>query len=153
METTDYYCPQTVTSTLGYSLGRGAGAVRVVTVEAISPLRASVAVGAAWGGVVALVNARKYKQGRITKRDAVLDTAGEAAGMGLAAGLGLLASNAVRASLLIASTSSLIPFTVGVVVTAGSKVIWNCSTKKHLKCEENRPLQKRKRVVSMPSRA
>lgn len=134
MDTSDYYCPPTVTSTLGYSLGRGVGAVRVVTIEAVNPVRASVAVGAAWGGVVALVNAKKYKRGRITKRDAVLDTAGEAAGMGLAAGLGLLASNAARASLFIASTSSLIPFTVGVVVTAGSKVIWNCSTRKHLRC-------------------
>jgi len=134
MDTSDYYCPPTVTSTLGYSLGRGVGAVRVVTIEAVNPVRASVAVGAAWGGVVALVNARKYKQGRISKRNAILDTAGESAGMGLAAGLGLLASNAARASLFIASTSSLIPFTVGVVVTAGSKVIWNCSTRKHLRC-------------------
>jgi len=136
METTDYYCPQTVTSTLGYNLGRSAGAVRVVTIEAISPVRASVAVGAAWGGVAALINARKYKQGRISKRNAILDTAGESAGMGLAAGLGLLASNAARASLLIASTSSLIPFTVGVVVTASARVIWNYSTTKHLKCKE-----------------
>jgi len=134
MDTSDYYCPPTVTSTLGYSLGRGVGAVRVVTIEAVNPVRASVAVGAAWGGVAALVNARKYKQGRISKRNAILDTAGESAGMGLAAGLGLLASNAARASLFIASTSSLIPFTVGVVVTAGSKVIWNCSTRKHLRC-------------------
>lgn len=136
METSDYYQPQTVTSTLGYSLGRGAGAVRVVTIEAINPLRASVAVGTAWGGVAALVNVRKYKQGRISKRNAVLDTAGESVGMGLAAGLGLLAGNAARASLLIASTSSLIPFTIGVVVTAGAKVMWNCSIRKHLKCEE-----------------
>jgi hypothetical protein len=134
MDTSDYYCPPTVTSTLGYSLGRGVGAVRVVTIEAVNPVRASVAVGAAWGGVAALVNARKYKQGRISKRNAILDTAGESAGMGLAAGLGLLASNAARASLFIASTSSLITFTVGVVVTAGSKVIWNCSTRKHLRC-------------------
>ena len=135
METSDYYCPPTVTSTVGYSLGRGVGAVRVVTVETINPLKAGVAVAAVWGGVAALLNARKYKQGRVTKRDAVLDTGGEAVGLGLASGLGLLASNAARASTLIISTSSIIPFTVGVAVTAGSKAIWDCNIKRHLKCE------------------
>jgi len=135
----DYYYPETTTSTLGYSLARCARAIRAVTVEAISPLKASAAVGAAWGGIAALINAEKYKHGRITKRDAVLDTAGESAGMGLAAGLGLLASNAARASVLIASTSSLIPFTLGVVVTAGAKVIWDHTIKKRLRCEEKRP--------------
>ncbi len=133
MDTSDYYCPTTVTSTLGYTLGRGVGAVRVVTVETINPLKAGVAVGVAWGCVAALLNARKYEQGRMTKRDAVLDTGGEAVGLGLASGLGLLVSNVARASALVASTTSLIPFAVGVVVTAGAKVIWDCSTKKHLK--------------------
>jgi len=135
----DYYYPETTSRTLGYSLERGARAIRVMKVGAISPLKASAAVGAAWGGIAALINAGKYKQGRITKRDAVLDTAGESAGMGLAAGLGLLASNAVRASVLIASTSSLIPFTLGVVVTAGAKVIWDRTIKRRLRCEEKRP--------------
>ncbi|RLB29486.1 MAG: hypothetical protein DRG87_07045 [Deltaproteobacteria bacterium] len=135
----DYYYPETTTSTLGYTLGRGARAIRVMTEEAMSPLKASAAVGAAWGGIAALINAGKYKRGRITKRDAVLDIAGESAGMGLAAGLGLLASNAVRASVLIASTSSLIPFTLGVVVTAGAKVIWDRTIKRGLRCEEKRP--------------
>jgi hypothetical protein len=135
METTDYYCPPTVTSTVGYSLGRGIGAVRTVTVEAINPVKAGAAVAVVWGGVAALLNARKYKQGRMTKRDAVLDTGGEAVGLGLASGLGLLVSNAARASTLIISTSSIIPFTVGVAVTAGSKAIWDCNIKRHLKCE------------------
>ena len=135
MEISDYYCPTTVTSTLGYTMGRAAGAARVVTVEALNPVKAGAAVAVVWGGIAALLNARKYKQGRMTKRDAVLDTGGEAIGLGLAAGLGLLVSDAARASALIVSTSSLIPFTVGVAVTAGSKVIWDCSTKKHLKCQ------------------
>jgi len=134
MEISDYYCPTTVTSTLGYTMGRAAGAARVVTVEALNPVKAGAAVAVVWGGIAALLNTRKYKQGRMTKRDAVLDTGGEAIGLGLAAGLGLLVSDAARASALIVSTSSLIPFTVGVAVTAGSKVIWDCSTKKHLKC-------------------
>jgi len=149
MEVSDYYYPKTVTSVLGYSLRRGTAAVRVVT-EAINPLKGGVAVGAAWGGIAGLINARKYKKGKITKRDAVLDTAGESAGMGLAAGLGLLASSAARASLFVASTSSLIPFTIGVIVTAGAKSIWDYSTRRHLKSEENGPPQKRKRAVHMP---
>lgn len=135
METSDYYCPPTVTSTVGYSLGRGIGVVRTITVEAINPVKAGAAVAVVWGGVAALLNVRKYKQGRMTKRDAVLDTGGEAVGLGLASGLGLLASNAARVSTLIISTSSIIPFTVGVAVTAGSKAIWDCSIKRHLKCE------------------
>jgi len=139
METSDYYCPQSVTSPLGYSLGRGVGAVRLVTIQPINPLKASAAVGVAWAGIVALVNARKYKKGKIAKRDAILDTAGESVGLGLASGLGLLASNAARASLFVASTSSLIPFTVGVVVTASAKVVWDCGTKRYLrKCEANK---------------
>jgi len=136
METSDYYCPSTVTSTLGYTLGRGVGAVKVVTVEAVNPATAGVVVGAVWGGVAALLNARKYKLGRISKQDAVIDTAGETTGMGLAAALGLLASNAVRASTLLAASTTLIPFTVGVVVTAGSKVAWDCSVRRRLKCQE-----------------
>jgi len=105
----------------------------------MSPLKASAAAGAAWAGITALINAGKHKQGKITKRDAILETAGESAGMGLAAGLGLLASNAVRASVLIASTSSLIPFALGVVVTAGAKVIWDSTIKRRLRYEEKRP--------------
>jgi len=139
MDISDYHYPETTSSTLGYSLGRGARAIRVMKVGAINPLKASAAVGAAWGGIAALINAGKYKQGKITKRDAVLDTAGESAGMGLAAGLGLLASNAARASVLIASTSSLIPFALGVVVTAGAKVIWDSAIKRRLRCEEKGP--------------
>ncbi len=135
MDVTDYYCPTTVTSTLGYSMGRAVGAARIITVDAINPVKAGAAVAILWGSIAALVNVKKYKQGKITKRDAVVDTGGEAVGLGLAAGLGLLASNAVRASVLVASTTSLVPFTVGVAVTSGMKVMWNCSTKKHLKCQ------------------
>jgi hypothetical protein len=134
MEVTDYYCPTTVSSTIGYSMGRAVGAARIITIDALNPVKAGAAVAVVWGGVVALVNAKNYKQGKITKRDAVIDTGGEAVGLGLAAGLGLLASNAVRASSLVVSTASLLPFTVGVAVTSGAKVLWNCTTKKHLKC-------------------
>ena len=135
MDVTDYYCPTTVTGTLGYSMGRAVGAARIITVDAINPFKAGAAVAVVWGGIAALVNAKKYKQGRITKRDAVFDTGGEAVGLGLAASLGLMASNAVRASALVVSTTSLLPFTVGVAITSGAKVMWNCATKKHLKCQ------------------
>jgi hypothetical protein len=137
MDVTDYYCPTTVTSTVGYSMGRAVGAARIITIDALNPVKAGAAVAVVWGGVVALVNAKNYKQGKMTKRDAVVDTGGEAVGLGLASGLGLLASNAVRASSLVVSTASLLPFTVGVAVTSGAKVIWNCTTKKHLKCLAN----------------
>jgi hypothetical protein len=135
MDVTDYYCPTTVSSTIGYSMGRAVGAARIITVDAINPVKAGAAVAVVWGGLVALLNAKRYKQGKITKRDAIVDTGGEAVGLGVAAGLGLLASNAVRASALVVSTTSLIPFTVGVAVTSGAKVMWNCSTRKHLKCQ------------------
>ena len=135
METSDYYCPSTVTGTFGYTLGRGVGAMRVATVEAVNPATAGVVVGTVWGGVAALLNVRKYKLGRMSKRDAIIDTAGETAGMGLASVLGLLASNAARASTLLAASTTLVPFTVGVVVTAGSKVAWDCSVRRRLKCQ------------------
>jgi len=137
MDVTDYYCPTTVTSTVGYSMGRAVGAARIITIDALNPVKAGAAVAVVWGGVVALVNAKNYKQGKMTKRDAVVDTGGEAVGLGLASGLGLLASNAVRASSLVVSTASLLPFTAGVAVTSGAKVIWNCATKKRLKCLAN----------------
>ena len=77
--------------------------------EAITPLKAGAAIGIISATIVSPVNARKYKRGRMTKREAVLDTAAESAGMGLAAGRGCFASNAARASVFVASTSALIP--------------------------------------------
>ncbi|MFC1677970.1 hypothetical protein ACFL3G_13040 [Planctomycetota bacterium] len=136
METSDYYCPATITGTIGYTMGRAVGAVRVVTVDSVNPVTAGAVVGLVWGGAAALLNARKYRKGWMTKRDAVIDTAGETAGMGLASAIGLIASNAARASTVFATASALVPFTVGVLVTAGSKVAWDCSVRKRFKCEE-----------------
>jgi len=137
MEAYDYYCPETTTTKTGYGLGHSPRTTTITTIDTINPLKAGVAVGAFWGGINALINTVKYKQGRITKEEAFIDTAGESVGMGLAASFGLLASNTIRASLLIASSSSLIPFVVGVVVTAGIKIIWDSNIKKHLKLEYN----------------
>ena len=93
MEASDYSYPKATTRMLGCSLGRGAGNIRAVTIEAINPLKASAVVCVVGGGINALINTMKYKQGKITKRDAVLDTAGESVSMGLAVGVGLLESN------------------------------------------------------------
>ena len=81
-----------------------------------------------------MINIGKCKQGKITKGEAALATANESVGMGVSAGFGLLASNVVRASLVLAAstTPSLLPFAVGVVVTAGTKSIWDSKTKKHI---------------------
>ena len=132
MEAIDFYSPETITTKTG--LGISPRATTTTIISAINPLKAGVAVSAVWGSISAIINTVKYKQGRITGQDAVLDTAGESVGMGLAAGVGLLASNVVRASVLIASSSSLFPFVVGVVVTTGIKIAWDCNINRHLKC-------------------
>lgn len=139
MQVGDYYCPETVTSAVAFNLGRSVRTVQVTTVEAINPLKASVAVAAVWGGLAALINARKHRQGRMTKRDALLDTAGETAGIGLASGLGLLASNAARAAVAATSASSFVPYMIGVVVTAGVKTVWDCTTQRYLATCPPRP--------------
>jgi len=143
MEAIDFYSPEITTNKIGYGLGNSPRATTTTIIGAINPLKAGVAVSAVWGGINAIINTVKYKQGRITGKDAVLDTAGESVGMGLAAGVGLLASNVVRASVLIASSSSLFPFVVGVVVTTGIKVIWDCNVSRHLKCEEKEDWQQK----------
>jgi len=135
MEVFDYYCPTSLTNTISYGLGQGAGTVTVATVEAISPLKAGALVAGAWGAIAAIINLKKYKKGVLTGKDAVLDTAGESAGMGLAAGIGLLASNAIRASAITLASSTVVPFTIGVVVTGTTKVLWDCHVQRNLKCE------------------
>ena len=147
MEAIDFYCPEIITTKTG--LGTSPRAATTTIINTINPLKAGVAVSAVWGGISAIINMAKYKQGRITKQDAVLDTAGESVGMGLAAGFGLLASNVVRASVLIASSSSLLPFVVGVVVTTGIKVIWDCNISRHLKCEVKEVRQQKKPAEAM----
>jgi hypothetical protein len=149
MESVDYYCPETVTTTVGYGIGRGARAIQTVATEVVNPVKAGAGVGIVWGSLVALRNARKYKLGQMAGRDAVLDTAGESVGLSLAAGIGLVASNAVRGALLVASASSLIPFVTGVVVTSGVKVLWDCSTRRHWKCEVRGPSQPEQRTAAV----
>ncbi len=132
MAVRDYHVMETTSSTLGNHLARGARAVKGALPEVINPLGASVGVGAVWGGIAGLTSFKRYRNGKISGKEALLTTAGESAGMGLAAGLGLLASNAARASLLLTATTSLAPFVVGVVITAGAKILWDMSIKKHI---------------------
>ena len=135
MDTIDYYHPETVTAIVGRGIGRGARVVQTVTPDIINPVQAGAGVSLLWGGIVALRNRRKYKLGKMSKRNAVLDTAGESVGMGVAAGIGLLASNVVvRGGLLLASTSTLAPFLAGVIVTTSVKVLWDCKAGRHWKC-------------------
>jgi len=120
--------------TLGSDLARGARAARAVVPEVLSPVGAGLGVGAVWGGIVGLTSLKRYSDGKISGKDAVLTTAGESVGLGLAAGLGVLAGNVVRASLLVTaiSASALIPFLAGVVITSSAKILWDRSIKKHL---------------------
>jgi len=52
--------------------------------------------------------------------------------MGLAAGLGLLADGIVKTYVLAAAATSVLPFVVGVAVTTGAKIAWDCKTKKNM---------------------
>ena len=83
----------------------------------------------AWGAITGVINFRRYKSGKITKKQAVTATASESVGMGLAAGLGLLA---VKTSILMTAAPVALPFIVGVVVTTGAKITWDCKTKKNM---------------------
>ena len=132
MDVGDYYADSLTSKTM-YNLGRGVRAVEVVTMENINPLKASAVVAAAWGAVSGLINIRRYRKGKITKKEAVVDTASESIGLGLSAGLGLFVSNVVRTSLVAASVPpSLLPFIVGVIVTSSAKSFWNSKVRKQI---------------------
>jgi len=131
MDITNYYA-ESIISKIAYNLGRGVKAVQVVTTQSINPLKAIGAVTIGWGSISAIVNMTRYKKGKISKKEAVVVTANESVGLGLAAGLGLFTSNLLRTYLLAASTVSVLPFTIGVIVTATTKVVWDCKTKKNM---------------------
>ena len=132
MEVSDYYLPETTASNFGYSLGRGARAIRTITIETINPVTASIGVGVVAGGIAGLINVKKYKRDKITKREAVIDTASESVGMGLAAGIGLLTSNFVGRSILVATTYPIIPFVLGVIATSSAKIMWDFNVKRRV---------------------
>lgn len=144
MDVRDYYT-DSIVNKISYGLGRGARTMSAVT-QNVSPVKATASVAVLWGSVAALVNLSKYRHGKVTKREAVVSTANESAGMGLSAGLGLFTSNLLRTYILGATAASVLPFTIGVAVTAGTKVMWDCTTKNKIKwCGSKKG---RKQVVS-----
>ena len=143
---TDYYAESTV-STLAYNVGKGARNV-VNVVQTINPVKAVGAVMLVWGAAAGVVNYRRYKKGLITKKEAIRRTANESLGMGVSAGLGLLADGILGTLMITTTTASVLAFTVGVAVTSGAKIAWNCATKNHeVWCESEAAQTLRKKSV------
>lgn len=130
MEITDYYA-ESLPSNVASNVGKGARNAKVVT-QSISPFKATGGVMLLWGAITGIVNFRKYKSGKITKKQAVTATASESVGMGLAAGLGLLADGILKTYILTTAAPVVLPFVVGVAVTTGTKITWDCKTKKNM---------------------
>ncbi len=109
-------------------MGQGARLVGTLArrdLVAVGAFKAGAVVAGVWGGISAVNNTRAYLQARISKRRAIAATASESVGVGLSASLGLLAGNVARLALVNASASYLLPFTVGTVVSAGFKTLWD----------------------------
>jgi hypothetical protein len=122
----DYYA-ESVTESVAYNVGKGTRNV-VTVVQAFSPIKAIGAVTVVWGAVTAVVNYRKYRKGMLTGKQAITITASESVGMGISAGMGLLADGVFLAT----AAPSVLAFTLGVVVTSGAKIAWNCATKNNM---------------------
>jgi len=86
-----------------------------------------------WGGVAAFINTERYKRGQMNKREAVLDTAGESAPVGLAAATDFWVSNILKVSLFASSASLLLPAAFGIASAVGVRFIWKSASKKNLK--------------------
>jgi len=117
-----------------YVAGRLAGRVRPAVGGAarVGAAAGAVAVTALWAGVYGWVNLIRYRRGQTSRKRAVRDTAAESLGIGLATGAGLAAANAVRFSALLASSTALLPFLVGAIVTGGAKTVWDLKVKNRL---------------------
>jgi len=100
--------------------------------QTFNPLKATGGVMLVWGAITGVINFRRYKSGKITKKQAVTATASESVGMGLAAGLGLLVDGIVKTSILMTAAPAALPFVVAVVVTTGAKITWDCKTKQNM---------------------
>jgi hypothetical protein len=82
-------------------------------------------VAGLWGGVVGVINLRRYRRKEISGQEAIASTARESVGAGLASSLGLVAGNVARAALLATSLAGPVSFAVGTVVTAATKLLWD----------------------------
>ena len=122
MEYVDYYSQTTVSAD--------------VAPIPINPWQGMAGVALVWGAVAGVINYRRYKQGYISKKDAIAVTASESVGMGVAAGIGLIADAAIMAVFATTALPAAVPFVVGVTVTTTSKILWDCATRhKMLWCE------------------
>ncbi len=99
-----------------YAVGRGASRV--------GPAIGGVAVAVLWAAAHGWANLRKYRKGKISKKEAAHKTAAESIGIGLATAVGLMAVNVVRASAFAATSAALVPFLVGTAVTGAAKAAW-----------------------------
>ena len=131
MIATDYYS-ESIINTISYGLGKSVGTVSSVMTEQIDPIKGGLGVAALWGTVTGIINYKKFKKGKLTKREAVLITASESTGLGLASMVGLFASNLLRSTVITYTSASVLPFVVGVGVTSLCKVTWDCKTKKNM---------------------
>ena len=130
MNVIDYYSEPLATK-VGYGLGVGARNAQIVA-QQVSPVKAAAAVMVAWGSIAGLINYKRYKQGKLTKKEAVAVTANESVGMGLAAGTGLLADTLVKPFFFAAASAPVIPFAVAVAVTGTTKIAWDCITRRNM---------------------
>jgi len=113
---------------MAHELGRLAArrpATAAAARSALSPATAGAAVAGLWGGVVGVINLRRYRRKEISGQEAIASTARESVGAGLASSLGLVAGNVARAALLATSLAGPVSFAVGTVVTAATKLLWD----------------------------
>jgi hypothetical protein len=98
-------------------------------ISPLTPLKGGAIAAATWGTVAGVINLRRYQKGRLSGRDAALDTATQSAGVGVSAASGLVAGNAARAALVAATTTAtapvVLPFATAVVASAGVKYVWD----------------------------
>ncbi len=135
MEYVDYYSQTTVSADVAPGLGKNVSTTGTVAVS-INPWQGMAGIALVWGVVAGVINYRRYKQGYISKKDAIAVTASESVGMGVAAGIGLMADAAIMAAFATVALPAAVPFVVGVTVTTTSKILWDCATRhKMLWCE------------------
>jgi len=100
-----------------------------VSVQSINPLKATGVVMMIGGGITGFVNFKRYKKGKISKKQAITATTSDTVGMGLAFGLGFLVEEMLAPFILVTAASPLLPFAIGVAVTMATKITWDSKTK------------------------
>ena len=137
--------PKNVVTLAAYTLGRGVGSVRLGAGSGAATLRTAAKGGArvsvvAGGALITALssvfygysNARKWKQGKITGKEAIRHTTTDSVGTGVATGIGLAASNLLAATVWIASATALAPFVAGAVAATAAKTAWDHTMKREI---------------------